>query len=168
MRQKRRCEVVGGPRMRPEDPADSYKIAAGVLRSMQQSGYDYPVRKLRRSGDTVGVTLPLQVRNFLALECGDWLAFGETPCRGVAAFLKVSAGQYERITPDGRKDFGQLARKVQGKKGGLFVAIPQPICKIISAEFGDSLIFGIAPQRGQISLCVVKAGGNSTGSRRSG
>ncbi len=154
--------------MRPEDPADAYKMAAGVLRSMQQSGYDYPVRKLRKRSNSIGVTLPPPVRNFLALERSDWLVFGEIPCRGVAAFVKATAEQYEQIAPDGRKDFGQLARKVQGKKGGLFVAIPRSIRKILSADVGDFLFFSIMPRRSVVVVAVIKAGCDLTASRRSG
>ncbi|GAI00591.1 unnamed protein product, partial [marine sediment metagenome] len=105
--------------MRPEDPADSDRIAAGVLQSMQLTGHDYPIRKLRRSGGVSCVTLPLQVRNLLALERGDWLAFGATPWRGLAAFVKVSARQYDCIAADGRKEFRKLARKVQSGDGSV-------------------------------------------------
>ena len=56
--------------MRPEDPADSFKMAAGVLCGMRLAGYDYPIRKLRTGRDGCHVTLPLQVRNFLAIEWG--------------------------------------------------------------------------------------------------
>lgn len=154
--------------MRPEDPAEVERMAAGVLCSMRLAGYDYPVRRLRRSRDSTCVTLPLQVRNFLALERGDWLVFGETPWRGVAAFAKVSDEQYQLITADGRKEFRKLARKIQGTGRMVFVVIPPAICKLLSAEVWDPLIFGLAPRPGMITIAVVKGGGDSTGSRRSG
>ncbi|GAJ05995.1 unnamed protein product, partial [marine sediment metagenome] len=84
--------------MRPYDPADVDKIAAGVLKSMQLAGYDYPIRKLRRSADQDCVTLPLQVRGFLQVKRGDWLIFGATLWPGVAAFVKVSDEQYRSMT----------------------------------------------------------------------
>ncbi|MBA7469655.1 hypothetical protein ES707_04928 [subsurface metagenome] len=168
MRQERRATHAAGPRMRPEDPSDADKITAGVLRSMQMGGYDYPVRKLRRSGGVRCVTLPLQVRNFLALERGDWLAFGEPSWPGLAAFVKVTAEQYDCIAADGRKEFRRLARKVQGGNGLLFVNIPQLICEILSAEIGNFLIFGLAPRRGTVTVAAIKGGGDSAGSRRTG
>lgn len=154
--------------MRPEDPGDSCRIAAGVLKSIQKGGYDYPVRKMRRSGNSTIATLPLQVLGFLDVKGGDWLTFGATPWRGVAAFIKVTADQYDRIAADGRKDFRKLARKVQARKRGVIVAIPPAICKLLSAEVGDSLIFGLTPTPGVISIAAIKGGGNSAGSRRSG
>ena len=168
MRQERRATHAAGPRMRPEDPSDADKISAGVLRSMQLAGFDYPVRQLRRPGDTTCVTLPLQVRGFLALERGDWLAFGETPWRGLAAFVKVTAEQYDCIAADGRKEFQRLARKVQGGNGSLFVNIPPPICEILSADVGDFFIFGLASRPGVITISAIKGGGESAGSRRTG
>lgn len=168
MAQKRRCKYIGGPRVRPYDPADVDKIAAGILHSMQLAGYDYPVRKLRRHSDTNCVTLPLQVRGFLGLENGDWLVFGSTPWRGLAAFVRVPDDQYQAIAADGRKEFRKLARKIQGKCRMRSVAIPPAICEILSAEPGDSLIFGLTPASGLISLCAIKGGRNSHGSRRTG
>ncbi len=154
--------------MRPKDPSDADKISAGVLRSMQLAGYDYPVRKLRRSAGVRCVTLPLQVRGFLALERGDWLAFGETPWRGVAAFVKVTAEQYDCIAADGRKEFRKLARKVQARKGGLRVTIPPAICKLFSAEPGDLLHFSPRFEQSVVDVSAVKGGGESAGSRRTG
>ncbi len=154
--------------MRPEDPADSDRIAAGVLSGMRLTGYDYPIRKLRKSGDVSCVTLPLQVRNFFALERGDWLVFGEPSWPGLAAFFKVTAKRYQALTTEERKEFRPVARKVQGKKGGLGIVVPPAICEILSAEVGDSLIFGIAPGRNTVTVAAIKGGGESAGSRRSG
>ncbi len=168
MRQERRATHAGGPRVRPYDPADVDKIAAGVERSMQMAGYDYPIRKLRKRGNSTCVTLPLQVRSYLALERGDWLAFGFTRWAGVAAFVKVTADQYEAIAADGRKEFRKLARKVQGRKGMLGVAVPPAVCKILSAEVGDS--FHFSPRSGQsvVNISAIKGGGESAGSRSTG
>ncbi|MBA7475500.1 hypothetical protein ES707_10871 [subsurface metagenome] len=168
MRQKRVSTHSGGPRVRPYDPADVDRIAAGVERSMQMAGYDYPIRKLRKRGNSNCVTLPLQVRSYLALERGDWLAFGFTRWAGVAAFVKVTAAQYEAITADGRKEFRKLARKVQGRKGTLGVDVPPAVCKLLSAEAGDS--FHFSPRSGQcvVNISAIKGGGESAGSRRTG
>ena len=168
MRQKRRRTHPAGPRVRPYDPADVDKMAAGVERGMQLAGYDYPVRKLRKTEAGCCVTLPLQVRGFLALERGDWLAFGSTPWRGLAVFVRVTTKQYEAIAADGRKEFRKLARKIPKGKGPMFVRIPLAIRKILSAEVGDFLIFGLTPADGVISLCAIKGGGDSAGSRRTG
>ncbi|MBA7474761.1 hypothetical protein ES707_10115 [subsurface metagenome] len=154
--------------MRPEDPDDADKMSAGVLRSMQLAGYDYPIRRLRRSGDTNCVTLPLQVRGFLDIKCGDWLVFGATLWRGVAGVVKISDEQYRSMTRAGREAQRLTARKVQGGNGSLFVNIPQAVCEILSAEIGDFFYFGIRSLQRVVDVCAVKGGGDSAGSRRSG
>ena len=68
----------------------------------------------------------------------------------------------------GCKEFRKLARRVQGKKGGLFVRISPMVREILSAEIGDSLIFGIAPGRAMVTIAAIKGGGESAGSRRPG
>lgn len=154
--------------MRPSDPDNGGKIAAGVLKGMQLAGYDYPVRKLRRHRDSCCVTLPLQVRGFLALEGGDRLLFGECSWPGLVAFFKVTPERYRALMADDCKEIRQSARKVQKRKGTLVVNIPPRICEILSAEVGDNLIFGLAPQRNMVTVAALKGGGDSTGSRRSG
>ncbi len=154
--------------MRPYDSDDRVKMAAGVFKSMQQKGYEYPVRPLRHHKDSYCVTLPLQVRNYLGLVYGDWLAFGSTPCRGLVGFVKVTAAQFETIAVDGHKEFRKLARKIMNRDGSLVVRIPPVIRKILSAEVGDSLIFDIAPGRDTVIVAAIKDGGESAGSRRTG
>ncbi|MBA7607501.1 hypothetical protein ES703_14660 [subsurface metagenome] len=154
--------------MRPEDSSDADKIAAGVLKSMQLTGYDYPIRKLRRSGDVRCVTLPLQVRGFLALERGDWLVFGATLWPGVAGFVKVLDEQYRSMTNADRKAQQLTARKVQAKKAALFVNIPPKICEILAADIGDLLHFSPRSAQNVVDISAVKGGGESHGSRRSG
>lgn len=154
--------------MRPYDPDDRARMAAGVYKSLQQKGYEYPVRPLRKKKDGCCVTLPLQVRNYLALEYGDWLAFGSTPCRGLVGFVRVTAEQYEAIAADGCKEFRKLARKILDREGSLVVRIPPAIRKILAAEIGDSLIFDIAPGRDTVIVAAIKGGGESAGSRRTG
>ncbi len=154
--------------MRPEDPADSVRMAAGVERSMQMAGYDYPVRKLRRSGDCCCVTLPLQVRNLLDVKCGDWLVFGVTPCPGVVSVLKISDEQYRSKRAEDRKGALLRARKVQGGNGSLFINISPTVRKILSVEVDDFLMFGIAPGQDTVTVSAIKGDGESAGSRRSG
>ncbi|MBA7606371.1 hypothetical protein ES703_13519 [subsurface metagenome] len=154
--------------MRPYDPDDRARMAAGIYKSLRQKAYEYPVRPLRKSKDGHCVTLPLQVRNYLELEYGDWLAFGSTPCPGLAGFVRVSAEQFETIAADGLKEFRKLARKIMDREGSLFVRIPPAIRKIISAEVGDSLIFDIAPGQGKVVVAAIKGGGESAGCRRTG
>lgn len=168
MRQKRFSSHAGGPRMRPQDPDDLDKIATGALRGMELSGYDYPIRRLRRAGDMNCVTLPLQVRNYFKLKGGDWLVFGCTRWPGVAAFVRVTPDQYECIAADGRKEFRKLARKVQNRRRGVSVSVPPAICKILIAEVGDSLMFGLAPRANMVTIAAIKGGGDSAGSRRTG
>ncbi len=141
---------------------------AGHLLSMQLAGYDYPIRRLCRVGDINCVTLPLQVRGFLALEPGVWLLFGECTWPGLVAFFKVSPERYRALMTDESKEIRQSARKVQKRKSSLFVDIPPRICEILSAEVGDNLIFGLAPRRNMVTVAALKGGGDSAGSRRSG
>lgn len=154
--------------MRPYDPDDRVKMAAGVYKSLKQKGYEYPVRPLRHHKDSYCVTLPMQVRNYLGVERGDWLMFGSTPCRGLVGFVRVTAKQYEAIAADGHKEFRKLARKIMNRDGSLVVRIPPVIRKILSAEVGDSLIFDIAPGRDRVIVAAMKGGGDSAGCRRSG
>ncbi len=168
MRQKRRSTHPGGPRMRPYDSDAAGRMELGAMKGLQWSGYDYPIRKLRTAGGTTCVTLPLQVRDSLELERGHWLVFGSTPWRGVAAFVSVTAKPPSELTPDDRRQLRQLTRKVQRSGKQLCVTIPPEILDIIAAVPGDLLIFGLTAVAGAISVCVVKGGGESTGSRRSG
>ncbi|MBA7474769.1 hypothetical protein ES707_10123 [subsurface metagenome] len=154
--------------MRPEDPSDADKISAGVLRSMQMGGYDYPVRQLRRSGDTRCVTLPLQVRGFLSVKRGDWLEFGSTPWLGLVGVVRVSDEDYQSMKRAAGETRQLPARKVQGGRSTLFVNIPPKICEILSADVGDFFIFGLAHRPGVITIAAIKGGGDSAGSRRSG
>lgn len=154
--------------MRPYDPDGSVRMAAGVLKSMQLAGYDYPVRKLRRSGDVRCVTLPPQIRTLLDVKRGDWLIFGATPCRGIVSVMKISDEQYRSKRGEARAGALLRARKVQGGNGSLFVNISPTVCAILSAEIGDSLMFGIAPGQDMVTLAVIKGDGDSAGSRRTG
>ncbi len=154
--------------MRPSDPDNGGRIADGVLKGMQLAGYDYPVRKLRRHRDSCCVTLPLQVRGFLGVKQGDWLIFGANLWPGLVAFFNVSPERYRALMTEDRKEIRQSARKVQKRKSTLVVTIPPRICEILSAEVGDNLIFGLAPRRNMVTVAVLKGGGDSAGSRRSG
>ncbi|MBA7474434.1 hypothetical protein ES707_09786 [subsurface metagenome] len=154
--------------MKLEDLSDVDKITVGLLRSMQLTGSDYPVRKLRRSGGVRCVTLPLQVRGFLALERGDWLLFGECTWPGLVAFFKVTPERYRALMADDCKEIRQSARKVQKRKGTLLVTISPRICEILSADAGDNLIFGLAPQRNMVTVAALKGGGGSLAHRRPG
>ncbi|MBA7707816.1 hypothetical protein ES703_116699 [subsurface metagenome] len=156
------------PRYRRNDPRNQARVKAGYLLSMQLRGYDYPIRKLRRVGDVCCVTLPLQVRGWLTLAKGDWLMFGSTLWPGVAGFVKVSAEQYRSMTPADRAGQQLTARKIQGKKGALSVVVPPAICKLLLAEVGDSLYFGIRSRQRVVNVCAIKGGGKFTGSRRTG
>lgn len=152
--------------MRPYDPEQFGSMLAGTLNGMRHAGHDYSVRRLRRHRDSYCVTLPLQVRGYLDVKRGDWLAFGSTPWRGMVAFIRVTAGQYESFPDDSRKEFRQLARKVQGKKSAVFVTVPTKVRELLSAEVGDFIVFGLSPTSGAISISAIKGGGDPAGSRR--
>lgn len=154
--------------MRPIEPSATYKMAAGVIRSMQLGGYDYPVRKLCRSGTIRCVTLPPQIRNYLAVENGDWVLFKEGRWSGVVTFTKVTADRYDCIAGLGGRESLKLARKVQGRKCGVRIVVPPVICKMLSADVGDILMFSRHLLAGVITIVAVKGGGDSTGCRRTG
>ncbi len=156
------------PRYARNDPRNQARVKAGHLLSLQLGGYDYPIRKLRRVGDVCCVTLPLQVREFLALKRGDWLIFGATLWPGVAAFVRVTDEQYPSMTRADREAQRLKARKVQGGKSSLFVNIPPAIRKMLSAEIGNLLHFSPRSKQSVVDICAIKGGGDSAGCRRTG
>lgn len=168
MAKKSDVTLLEPPRYPRNDPRNQARVKAGHLLSMRLKGYDYPVRKLRRVGDVRCVTLPLQVRKSLKLERGDWLMFGEGSWPGSAWMCKVTEEQHRFFRGDGRKDMLRKCRKVRGGKSGLFVTVAPAVCKILSADVGDSLVFGLRVVGGEMSIYAVKGGGDSTGSRRTG
>ncbi|MBA7630394.1 hypothetical protein ES703_37916 [subsurface metagenome] len=160
--------LMSPPRYARNDPRNQARVKAGHLLSLQLGGYDYPIRKLRRVGEMCCVTLPPQVREFLALKRGDWLIFGSTPWRGVVAFIRVTDEQYPSLTLADSEAQRRMARKVQGRKSTVFVNIPAAIRKILSAEPGDLLHFGLRSKQSVVNICAIKAGGDPAGSRRTG
>jgi len=143
-------------------------VEAGHLLSMQLAGYDYPIRKLRKDKDVCYVTLPPQVRDSLALERGDRLMFGEGPWPGTAWISRVTEEWYQALTLDESRKFRQKSRMVQGKRRGVWIAVPPAFRKRLSAEVGDFVMFGVRPGQNLVHICAVKGGGESAGSRRSG
>lgn len=154
--------------MRPVDQAASYKMVAGAIKSMQMGGYDYPIRKLCRSGAIRCVTLPPPVRNYLGVENGDWILFKEGRWPGVVTFTKLTNDERDCIAGLGGRDSLKLARKVQGRKCGVRICVPPAVRKILSADVGDTLIFSQHFDAGVITIVAVKGGNGSAGSRRSG
>ncbi len=168
MKPERIRKYPDGPRMRPFYPEELLEMKLGVLKGMQQKGYDYPVRKLSKLGGSFKVTLPLQVRNYLELRDGDWLSFGSTPCPGVAGFVKVTASRAELFRAEERKGFRALSRKVRSARGSLRVCIPPAIRRLLGADAGDALIFSMKSEVSAVIFAAVKGSDKSTGSRRSG
>lgn len=166
MAKKSDVTLLEPPRYARNDPRNQRRVNAGHLLSMKLGGYDYPIRRLRRVGDNYCVTLPLQVRASLELKCGDWLRFGKGPWPGCAWMCKVTEWQYQRLLEGKGGEFRRKARKVRRSKSSLFVTIAKTVRKILSAEVGDSLIFGPELDQGVTSVSVIKGGGVGTGSRR--
>lgn len=154
--------------MRPADPTDNDKMNAGVVRSMQLGGYDCPIRKLCKSGDIRCVTIPPQVRQYLAIQNGDWLLFKKGPWPGVVTFTKLTADKYDCIAGLGGRDSLKLARKVQGRKHGARIAVPPAVRKMLFAEVGDNLMFSQHLIEGVITVSAVKGGDGSGGASRPG
>jgi bifunctional DNA-binding transcriptional regulator/antitoxin component of YhaV-PrlF toxin-antitoxin module len=160
--------LLSPPRYHSGDLRNLVRIRAGVLFSMQLAGSDWPVRKLRRHKYTLEVTLPPQVRNTLELRPGDWLLLCGITQPNIALLAKVPDQQAEQVKSGARDVSWLVVRKATCHNNSLRVTIPQPICEMLSAGPGDSLVFGLTPRPGVVSICAVKGGGDSTGSRRSG
>ena len=156
------------PRYARNDPRNQARVYAGHLLSMQLRGYDYPIRKLRRVGDVCYVTLPPQVRDSLKIRKSDNLMFGEGPWPGTIWISKVTPEWKQALTLDERWKFRKTARIVQGKRRGVWIAVPPAFRKRMSAEPGDFLMFGVRPGMNLVHICAVKGGDGSTGVRRSG
>lgn len=67
-----------------------------------------------------------------------------------------------------QKDYELVARKVTRHSKSLRVVLSPAICKMLLAELGDSIIFGLTPTQGVISISAIKGGGDFPDSRRTG
>ncbi len=160
--------LVWPPRYHGGDLRNLSRMLAGVLFSMQLVGCDLPVRQLLHPKGSSEVTIPPQVRETLQLERGDWILFGATQRAGVAVIIRVPAESPKLLDIIKRKDSQLVARKVTRHNKSLRVVIPPAVRKLLSMEAGDSLIFGLTPRPGMITISAVKGGGDSAGSRRPG
>ncbi len=168
MAKKREHRLLWPPRYHSGDLRNLARIPAGILFSMQLAGYDYPIRPLRHHKDSSEVTIPPQVWETLQLEPGDWIIFGVTNWPSVAVISRVPDESSELLDIIKRKDRKFVVRKVTRHRNSLRVVISPAVRKLLSAEPGDSLAFGLTPVSGVISLCAIKGGGDSAGSRRTG
>ncbi len=168
MAKKSEHVLLWPPRYHSGDLRNLARIPAGVLFGMQLVGHDLPVRRLLRHKESLEVTIPPQVWEILQLEPGHYLLFGATHWPGVTIVAGVTEQDPELLDIIKRKDCELVARKVTRHNRSLRVTIPPEILEIIAAVPGDLLIFGLTAVTGVISMAVVKGGGESTGSRRTG
>jgi bifunctional DNA-binding transcriptional regulator/antitoxin component of YhaV-PrlF toxin-antitoxin module len=168
MAKKSDVNLVWPPRYSRNDPRNQARVKAGHLLSMQLGGYNYPIRKLRRARDVCHLTLPPQVREFLDVKRGDWLAFGEGPWPGSAWISRMTEEQYQRFIAERPKDFPREPRIVQGRRRGVWVTISPAFRTRLSIEPGDFVIFGIQPEQKLVNICAIKGIGDSYGGRRAG
>ncbi len=166
MAKKSGVTLVWPPRYHSGDLRNLARITAGVLFSMYLAGCDFPIRLLLHHKDSSEVTLPPQVREALALERGDWLMFGATNWPGVAVIVRVPDESSELLDIIKRKDCKLIARKVTRHNNSLRVIIPPQVRKLLLMEVGDSVIFGLTPTPGMVTISATKAGGKHAGSRR--
>ncbi|MBA7592984.1 hypothetical protein ES708_35190 [subsurface metagenome] len=94
--------------------------------------------------------------------------FRATNWPGVAVTAIVPDESSELLDIIKRKDCKFVVRKVTRHRNSLRVVISPAVRKLLSAEPGDSLAFGLTPVSGVISICAIKGGGESAGSRRTG
>ncbi len=159
MAKKREHRLLWPPRYHSGDLRNLARITAGVLFSMQLTGCDFPIRSMLYHKDSLEVTLPPQVREALALERGDWLIFGATNWPGVAVISRVPDEGSELLDIIKRKDSGFVVRKVTRHNNSLRVVIPPQVRKLLLMEVGDSVIFGLTPVPGMITISAIKGGG---------
>jgi len=158
MKQKRRCHVVRGTKIKPITIDTEAKIYYGIMQSKCKTGYDWPVRKLRRSKIDFIVTIPYHVREYFDLEKGDRIIFAKTTWSGLFGIMKVKAEMIEDLEDEAKKDPSLLIRKVQGNKKSLFVNVPRVICEMTKAEDEDTILFSMTHIGGVIGMCVIKVG----------
>ncbi len=156
------------PRYQSGDLRNLARIPAGVLFGMQLIGHDLPIRRLCKSRYGCHVTLPPQVWETLQLEPGHYLLFGATHWAGLVVIARVPGEDRKLLDIIKRKDGELVARKVTRHNRSLRVVIPLAVIKILLAEPGDSLTFGLTPVSTVISVSVIKGGGDLSGSRRIG
>jgi putative heme iron utilization protein len=70
--------------------------------------------------------------------------------------MKVTEAQGRIINKGGRRALGLKAMKVRVSKGSVSVTVPKDFCRMVSAEVGDKVLFGLAPWSEVISMCVIQ------------
>lgn len=157
-----------GPKVRPMTAETEAEVIAGQRESMRQAGYDWPVRKARRANKSNIVTLPVQVREYLELSSGDWLAFGSTQWRGLFGLVKISQKRAEDILKSIDERQAVPIRKVQWSKRQASIIIPSRICENMQIECGDDVIFVPQVQRGIVGMGVLKRPDDPAGTPAAG
>jgi len=139
-------------------PEDGLKVYEGMLESMKKCGYDWPVRKLRKTNSGFEVTIPVHVRGFFEFKPGDWMVFSDTiwPC--VYGIMKMPRSWIATNRKGTVKHPDLYFRKVRTRKNSMSVTLPGQICKAIPAEVGDTVLFAYNHMRNAFGMCVVKAG----------
>ena len=147
-----------GPKVRPMCPEIEAEVIAGMRESMRKTGYDWPVRKVRRVGNSDQVTLPPQVRDYLELSRGDWLVFGRTEWRGLFGLMKVDQKRAEAIIKSKGDGYVVPIRKVHWSKRQASITIPKIICERLGIQAGDSVVFVPPVQFGIVGMGIIRNG----------
>ena len=157
-----------GPKVRPMCPETEAEVIAGFIRSLQITGYDWTVREIRRVKGSDNVTLPPQVKKYLQLIRGDWIAFGSTTWGCLFGLMRVSQERAEEILKSKDKGRAVPIRKVKWKKRQATVAVPATICRKLEVEDGDCAVFVPPVQPDIVGMGILRSPGDQAGSRREG
>ncbi len=128
-------------------------------------GIFWPVRRVRRMGGSMVVTLCPHARVYLELEVGDWISFWQTYWPGYLMIKKVPADQKGLISKNGRRGYPLLITQVKGKPKAMYIVIPKGIAELLGVEVGDLLLFGWTLTEGEFSIVGILGGRNSEGAK---
>ncbi len=126
-------------------------------------GIFWPVRRVRRMGGSMVVTLCPHASCYLELKVGDWISFWRTYWRGYLLIKKVPADQKGLISKNGRRKYPLMITQVKGKPKAMYIVIPKGIDELLGVEVGDLLLFGWTLTEGDFSIVGILGGRNSEG-----
>ncbi len=128
-------------------------------------GNFWPVRRVRRMGGSMVVTICPHARCYLELKVGDWISFWRTYWPGYLMIKKVPADQKGLISRNGRRRYPLTITQVKGKPKAMYIVIPKGIDELLGVEIGDLLLFGWTLTEGDFSIVGILGGRNSEGEK---
>jgi len=131
--------------------------------AMEVPCYDLPVRKIRRAGGSLVVSIAVHACRYLGLEPGDWISFWSTYWPGYLLIKKLPADQKGLASRDGRRSHPLMITQVKGTPKAMYVVIPKRICEMLKIEEGDLLVFGWTINEGEFSIVGDLGGRDSEG-----